>query len=63
MSIHAKECRLAYHLGFEDGQAAAREAMLRKLDELEQRYLGNVYALEQSLDHYTAVPEAPEDLG
>jgi hypothetical protein len=63
MSIHAKECRLAYHLGWEDGQAAAREATQRLIDQLERKYLGEVYALEQSLDHYTAVPEAPEDLG
>ena len=65
MSIHAKECRLDYQLGFEDGQAAAQEAMARKLDELEAKYLGTVYALEQSLDHYTAQPETSmaEDMG
>ena len=65
MSIHAKECRLAYQLGFEDGQAAVREAMFSLINELEAKYAREVYELEQALDHYTAVPESEveEDLG
>jgi hypothetical protein len=59
MNLQTKECRVAYQMGFEDGQAAAREAMTRMVDDLEQRYLGEVYALEQALDHYTTMPESP----
>jgi hypothetical protein len=59
MNLQSKECRGAYQMGFEDGQAAVREAMFRLINELEAKYQNEVYALQQALDHYTSVPGSP----